>query len=64
MATYDKDKPSTCPQCGNGAGFHYCRNDAVTGPVCTDVPGAVPNVAHMHRACFTCTYEWTEDPLV
>jgi hypothetical protein len=63
MVTFDKDSPSTCPQCGNGAGFHYCRNTA-PAPVCEDVRGAAPNTPHMHRACFTCTYEWAEEPIV
>ncbi len=63
MATFDKDTPSTCPQCDNVAGFHYCLN-AASGVTCTDVRGSAANVPHMHRACFTCGYEWVEDPIV
>lgn len=63
MATFDRDAPSSCPQCANAAGFVYCANTPPAAE-CVDVRGAAPNTAHMHRACFTCTFEWAEDPVV
>ena len=53
---FDKDNPSTCPQCGGEATFAYHN-------ICTAIPTPVP---HMHRYCqeeIGCGYDWAEEPV-
>jgi hypothetical protein len=63
MPTFNKEDRSFCPQCGSNAAFKYCGNSE--GFVqCVNIKGAESLKPHMHRACRSCGYRWTEVPAV
>ena len=69
MAQFDKDSPSSCPQCGGNAGYVYHQNEGPSGAkqgasACARTAGSKTGEPHMHRTCMTCKYQWAEEPIL